>query len=225
VTIKEWICEMGRALKMLLGVINGLFEAIVELAWWLFAAGLWISIFTLPIVVIFLVLAYTGILKGVDTETAPLNLTNIITIVILSSLSCYYIFRLRKQTVNTSFKFIFLCVFYYAGSAIEGTQYRHYAEHIQAGITQVHIIDSQTKEPLTSYSFQGSSVSSSSKNYLKTKYSSSSSNKNLEFLVYGIEPITVEIGSDGYESKTILLDPQKRYDDITLEMQKVEHAR
>jgi hypothetical protein len=221
-TIKEWILEIGRSLKMLFGVIQGLFEAVVELAWWLFAAYMWITAFTLPLAAGLIIISMWGLIP----EPGPAGITSfsfqtVLAVIIILSMPYFYIYNVRKQKVSTSYKFFCICTFFLGGALLENGIYKYYVEHCRAGITRIHAVDAQTKDAIGLYSVSDPK-SEWGNEYFKGRGGMRAPAEGImEVLWMGCEPVTSMVWAKGYETKTIVLSPDQ-FGDRTVELKKAE---
>jgi hypothetical protein len=215
--MKKWVDGNIAAAKLF-------FEKLIDLVWLLFTFNMWVYAFVVPILLIVMVLSFCGVIKNSNIHHSLFTFPDIFALILFFTLSYFYVHKVRKQTTSTSYKFFFMCTFVFGAVLLENSNYRYYVEHCAAGVTKVRAIDAQTKEAIDSFGISESS--SKWGNYFSgdrggTLCFQEGGNLWMQILWMGCPPVSSIVSADGYESKTIILKPNK-IDTVTVELQKIK---
>jgi hypothetical protein len=215
--MKNWVKGNVEAAKKF-------FEMLVDMVWLLFAACMWMCVFLLPVIAVSVILSICGLNLNSSVHITSLRLSTAFAIILICALPYFYIYKVRNQKVSTSYKFFLMCTFALGWVLVENGVYQYYAEHCQAGVTKVRAVDAQTKEAIEGYSVS-SPESKWGDDFSKGRGCTyGSQDGGMELLWLGCEPVTSTISADGYESKTIILKPN-RIDTVTVELQKIKSVQ
>jgi hypothetical protein len=173
-----------------------------------------------------MVFSFCGLIEDSNFRYISFTVSDVFALILFLTLPYFYVYKARKQTISTSYKFFLMCTFAYALALFQISQYRYYVKHCQAGVTKVRAIDAQTKEAIP---YSVSSPSSKwSMDFSKGRGVSYTIQEGADLwmglLWMGCEPVSSTVNADGYESKTIIMKPN-RIDTVTVELQKIKPAQ